>query len=303
MADFFSNLLLRSAAEPFPSAVLQPRLPALFEPPAGKDEVPLPAPEPVLRETIGPANEPAAVNVPILQAPVSRSAIAVEPPERQPAITPVESRHPSEQTAQTQATEPQQELIQPVPRATPSPRGIIQPIQFTSRLEEPQRTIMPRSPVPPTRRDAPAIEDPHSLTPQERGKISSDEPVPVEAQKLEMIPLEPKRHNDPLSVVIRPLKEDSLLEDSAHPGVEPLPAKTGPEPLTVLQPVPAASRPARTQPLEPAHPPAPQRVVEIHIGRIEVRATPPPAPLKRAPQKAATMSLEEYLRSRPGEKP
>jgi hypothetical protein len=135
MADFFSNLLLRSATDSFPSALLQPRLPSLFEPPVGRDETPLPAPEPVLRETIGPASELVAVNAPILQASANRSAIAVEPPERQPVITPVESRHPSEQTPASSSDGNTTEL---------SASSACAPVQAGIRLygsspEEPQR--------------------------------------------------------------------------------------------------------------------------------------------------------------------
>lgn len=42
--------------------------------------------------------------------------------------------------------------------------------------------------------------------------------------------------------------------------------------------------------------------IHVTIGRIEVRATPPPSPIKRAAPAATTMSLEEYLRSRSGDR-
>jgi hypothetical protein len=69
-----------------------------------------------------------------------------------------------------------------------------------------------------------------------------------------------------------------------------------------LQPVPTRLRPASIQPSIQPEAQQSQRVVEIHIGRIEVRAAPPSTPAKRGSRKATTMSLEEYLRSRPGEK-
>jgi hypothetical protein len=43
-------------------------------------------------------------------------------------------------------------------------------------------------------------------------------------------------------------------------------------------------------------PPAP--TIQVTIGRIEVRATPPPAAPARKEQKSAVMTLEEYLRQR-----
>jgi hypothetical protein len=73
------------------------------------------------------------------------------------------------------------------------------------------------------------------------------------------------------------------------------------KPASVLQPVPAESPAWQVRPSEDAQAPVPQQVVEIHIGRVEVRAALPSMPPKRTAQKA-TMSLEEYLRKRPGEK-
>jgi len=45
-----------------------------------------------------------------------------------------------------------------------------------------------------------------------------------------------------------------------------------------------------------------QAVVEIHIGRIEVRAVPPSTPVKGRSQPTGIMSLEDYLRSQSGDK-
>jgi hypothetical protein len=47
---------------------------------------------------------------------------------------------------------------------------------------------------------------------------------------------------------------------------------------------------------------APAPIIQVTIGRIEVRATPPSAPVKRGSPPASTMSLEDYLRSRSGDR-
>ncbi len=47
-------------------------------------------------------------------------------------------------------------------------------------------------------------------------------------------------------------------------------------------------------------PPAAPPTIQVTIGRIEVRAAPPPAPIKRASPPTSTMSLDDYLRSRSG---
>jgi len=51
------------------------------------------------------------------------------------------------------------------------------------------------------------------------------------------------------------------------------------------------------RPLPDPQPPAPP-TIHVTIGRIEVRATQPPAPVRRSAPTASTMSLEDYLRSR-----
>jgi hypothetical protein len=43
-------------------------------------------------------------------------------------------------------------------------------------------------------------------------------------------------------------------------------------------------------------------MIHVTIGRIEVRAALPPTPVKRASPPTSTMSLEEYLRSRSGDR-
>jgi len=53
------------------------------------------------------------------------------------------------------------------------------------------------------------------------------------------------------------------------------------------------------RPLPDPQPPAPP-TIHVTIGRIEVRATPPPAPVTRSAPTASTMSLEDYLRSHTG---
>lgn len=72
---------------------------------------------------------------------------------------------------------------------------------------------------------------------------------------------------------------------------------------------PQAARPAAQPvlPLTNVTPAANERpLVTVRIGRIEIRATRPPAPAvarKPAAQRKPVMSLERYLKQRSGEKP
>ena len=67
------------------------------------------------------------------------------------------------------------------------------------------------------------------------------------------------------------------------------------------EPWPAAARAsARAGPGSDNAPAPVQQTIHVTIGRIEVRATLPPAPIKRASPPTSTMSLDDYLRSRSG---
>ncbi len=91
--------------------------------------------------------------------------------------------------------------------------------------------------------------------------------------------------------LVKPIIErvERIQDNSDRGQVDRLSAMRTPQPLT------AVSRPAIDA--QSAAPPT----IQVTIGRIEVRATPPPTPVKRVSSQPA-MSLEEYLRSRAGDK-
>jgi hypothetical protein len=292
MTDFLGNLIMRSTVDPSPSALLQPRLPSLFEPPADRKENLLPTPEPVVRETVAPISEPSVSASTINELPGIRPTLTAEPVERERTVNPMENRTPSapDQKARPPVTETHQEVIQPVQPTTQAPDQIAQTVPFLSHLKEPQRTIIPgQEELPPT-------EAQRSFAPMEHEKLP-----PAERPSVRTIST--RRSIDAPQITIGASRENSVFEDSVRSIVELVSLERGSKLRAVLQPVPTASRPARLEQIEQTRVPEPERVVEIHIGRIEVRATQSPTPLKRASQKAATMSLEDYLRSRPGEKP
>jgi hypothetical protein len=79
--------------------------------------------------------------------------------------------------------------------------------------------------------------------------------------------------------------------EEQQPAATPFPARR-PPPLLL---VPA--RPALAAPPVPARP-EPEQVVEVHIGRLEVRTPSPPAALPARPRPDPAPSLESYLRRR-----
>jgi hypothetical protein len=104
---------------------------------------------------------------------------------------------------------------------------------------------------------------------------------------------------------------ESVVERIITPGVQPAPATVVPQvqplppaPIIVkprLVPAPPAPAPpsAAIQPAPALPEPAP--IIQVTIGRIEVRATPPSAqPARAARAGGPAMSLDEYLRTRNG---
>lgn len=109
------------------------------------------------------------------------------------------------------------------------------------------------------------------------------------------------------------ITSDSLAgvtQSRAEPPSRPLDAPAGfAKPSSTVHPAPMLVRPAVPQPLpglgqagfeRTQAPPAPT-TIQVTIGRIEVRATPPPShPTQPQRATAPVMTLEEYLRERNG---
>lgn len=77
-----------------------------------------------------------------------------------------------------------------------------------------------------------------------------------------------------------------------------------PTPGVIVQPqVTSSIHPVAIGSAEPVEPSRPAPTIQVTIGRIEVRATPPPASTQPKPRPASpVMSLDEYLRQRGGGK-
>jgi hypothetical protein len=191
--------------------------------------------------------------------------------------------------------------VEPVPQSSVS---IVETVQPISTPAEPQWTILLRPPSRIARKELRRIQDQRSVFHTEAGEESPPEPLAIDTPKMGLFLLQTEhvQESPQASLPTSAHKDISVLESSEGSRMEPIPEKKESKPVAVLQPVPMRHGAASIQPAAQTASQAPQRVVEIHIGRIEVRATPPSTPVKRGSQKATTMSLEEYLRSRPGEK-
>jgi hypothetical protein len=277
MADFFSNLLLRSQAAAS-GMILQPRLPALFEPPAGAEEFHTP-----------PARvEPEERITTVKQTPTPAASPSPEPPPAaqatgRPQTAPPPGPDRSLPAAVSNATNPL--LLEP--RPAPAPAGETPaPARVSIRLQ--RETVFSAGPAPKTE-PLPA--------PVENGSTPRAGNSPENAPRATGRVLKARDETPPPEPAsrIQPPPEAPIF-----PKIERIkPAATAtfqPASQTVFTPQPGPAPRRRTEPT----PPSSETVVQVHIGRIDVRAAPPPA----APQPAQTprprpnLSLEEYLRQR-----
>lgn len=276
MTDLLAQLLARHHGIP---GAVAPRVPSLYEPPslAAADEPFTPrapaATSPALtpdvdasfdapRSTVlsaapAPSSTPAAAPTRPAPAPAThRSAPAPLAVDRAPASTPM----PDGATAKERAAPP-------AAAATASVRASRTP-------EEAMRTERVPSPVraPPTVRPTRASSSvPVQASATTPAPTAPSPPVVSALQPLATRPARP----EPPSMVVRPAA--ALRSDTREPAAP--------------QPVPRDTTPRDTPP-GPERPPPP--VIEVTIGRIEIRARAP----ERAPQPApaALTSLDQYMR-------
>lgn len=211
---------------------------------------------------------------------------------------------------------------------------VVEPMLPTSQPRRQPTPILPVerreiesvvSPAPPSQLQPPVQAGPGPISPIERvvvDRVSTapSPPLPAERVVIERIGM-PAPH--PLSVtradplaqhppVLAPLAEEVEIERviTSAPATPAVIIHQSPPNLPAVRPVSAGGVIAQPQVVsaprrEPAQPdpvrPEPAPVIQVTIGRIEVRATPPATrPARSARTTPPVMSLEEYLRGRNG---
>lgn len=202
-----------------------------------------------------------------------------QPPAAEPALAPV-------QTRQTRRRAVVEEL-----EASPEPRRREQPAHPLS-LPEPSR--------PRTAALVPAY-TPIAPPPDRRIEAVPVHPAIVPAKRETPLPLSPPRAGraEPERVA-RPAERPSSSAEPRPASPAALVPKPAPPARIVVEPRVALAPlmpPAVPAPIRSTEVPAP--TIQVTIGRIEVRATPPPAqPSRPRPPAPSAVSLEEYLRRR-----
>lgn len=165
-----------------------------------------------------------------------------------------------------------------------------------SFLEEPQQTIIPVSAREISLKSKSRSLESHSIASNENEELLEGgfHPMGLEAGEENMSPS--KRVEKYLEPRIENVKKENTLAD------EVVHLKNGSVHINAkLKPVATAQHsPTERQKVERVQ--ERLQVVEVHIGRIEVRAMPATTQTKRPSQPAGIMTLDEYLRSRSREK-
>lgn len=279
--SYLDNLVARNMPE---TAVIQPRPVSVFEPLPG---MVTPFPDPAIAEEETAVIPPTAYPSPAMPAtpPQPRASLTPDTAVSSPPIRPASA---------------QPESIRPLSEAgtrTPKPS----PIEHTDRPRK-------QSPVniPPVHVEAIPKPPNHQVEPQSSAQINA--PIIIKEQITQIIPkLEtPEFPFPPLAEVAREKPAEptpSAAPAAAIPPAQPtkpvVPAVTL-RTEQVKTAAPAANQPGSHQP-PVATSPEPIPTVQITIGRIEVRATPPtPAKAEKKPAPTPVLSLEDYLRQRNG---
>jgi len=295
MTDFFGNLLLRSNA-PTAGVILQPRLPSLFESTRGADEIPSPRLDAVVRESFSPGSaHPAEQNTKEdAELPEHASAVTAHIPENHPepkqknnlgAIVPEkESRMFAPPEAHEKPLPPTQNKTQEA--LAKAPNQTIIPIYYPRRAAVSDLRPPDQLPVR-VEREVTFSAQPAIFSSQSTGKADTTPGTQENGHmpRLEIRSVKSEESNG------NSLAQNRPAEYALQPHSEPVAPQPILKPVLTPQPNSVVSQGTVVQPQQVQEH---ENVVEIHIGRIEVRAlTPPPA--TRAALSKPKMSLDDYL--------
>lgn len=192
-------------------------------------------------------------------------------------------------------------MTRPTPRRTQRPQPALSPFDDDA-ADEPLR------PAPPTPRAHPATSAPATPAPR-----VTPPTLPAPRLAVEIRGDESSRANaaPPVPLSVRPTPEPASLPtvpDAPSVVAPPAPMPPTPRPLVervLVQPEirPLAERPTPPSGAASLPPPAPSGpTVHVTIGRLEVRALPPPTPGRspRPAEPSPPVKLDDYLRQRGG---
>jgi WAS/WASL-interacting protein len=261
VSDFLTNLTARTIAAPS----LRPRSRMRFEPAAAEPMAILPD---VAHDEAPDARAPPAL--PPLKPPTHQPAPSATHTEREPPASPAPA-------LQAEAGEPQQYAAPPA---------------TADRTDQPQ--IIPEPAAPPR------IVGPAAAAPEQAAQTTVERVIEARAVppikritiNAETPPERPHRYDEqaPHIEPVAPAHEERRSETASDRRAPPQQPAATARPRTALFPMPPESTPAASER---------EAVVQVSIGRIEVRAVRPAAP-PRTERANPIMTIEEYMARRKG---
>ncbi len=295
MSSFFSSLISRSLA---PEAQIAPRPVARFEPagPALPPDSPAELEEQHVFQTAARPRQEAparASTAPESRADAPAGDAAAAQPAGLPAVArvpaPPEPRPPAERQAPREAVSLVAEAVavaRPAQGSVPPPStAAAPPAALLQTVDLPPRAARPADARPVSAREH---------RPHDSGLAHVQPAARAQAQPTQEWPAPPlagQRAPAVPAVAPRP-------PEAARPAQHPDAARPEPlRPAPLIQPEIAPARPRDAAPRQEAEP-GPAPVIQVTIGRIEVRAAPAPTRPERPRAAPAAMTLDEYLRKR-----
>ena len=294
MSDFLNNVIAKNLNF---APVIQPRLPSLFEPPraagkwfagyaAGSDEL----------ET-APLRTEHAADFPEPAITAASPGIASRRPAAQLLPMAQDEFPPLPDTMKITMIP---EMRQPPGQLLQLSRPILSPPVGTGLETSPIRNVLDSAsmltPPQPFSNLQPTVSESHPIT--------GVAPM-VRANEAPWVP--PRR--DENGTRLRNATEQPRQHAPESPVVERIVAPGEPQPLAVASKAPSVIvqpqikryvKPILPTPAKSVEKPEPAPTIQVTIGRIEVRATPPSPPSRKQTSVPSIMSLEEYLRRRQG---
>ena len=290
MKDFLSQLVARSTA---PALAVRPRLPSRFE--ASSEAAGITAfpgditPAAPLETTATPARtfRTSPHNGDHQQAPPTPAEpeTSTASPSPQTTPPPLQDHAPSRSTASATVppAAPATHSSKQEAPSSPSPSPVLEP-SFATARQNSATTLAPETPLfrPSSHSDIQPPEPPTLDSVSEEASpaavVSAAKPQPVSPT--------------PLASTTPPAVASGLRSQSQISNLKSQIPRPAARPAIATRPTPATPQ---TAPAAPAPP-----VVQITIGRVELRAIVTPASPRAVPPPAPKLGLDEYLRQRTG---
>jgi len=248
---------------------------------------------------IRPDQAPEAMQAaPTPMAPVTPSPVAARRAAPQQPKPVSQLPQPAEIAPATSSPPPHESVVAPTASSPPSHKSVVALVPQPAP-RQPRTSVLEVAPRP--------AEMPHAERPAAASPASKRVPPAPPAQRL--APVENTEDHEPRAAA-RPSAEEEVRRASPVAAATVLAPLTpgGKAPATAVEPVvrvvqPASLRPApgtlrAEQGAGPAAP-EPPPTIQITIGRIEVKATPPATPTSpKRPNMPPVMTLDDYLRER-----